>query len=111
MSTHAALERTPRPAAAATLSVAGPGVAALLTVGLAAILCAVGFAADSGLQVGRTTPAEMALILGGGLAVWGAVLLAPRRERLWGVGPLAAMVALAALTAVSITWAAQPSDA
>jgi tetratricopeptide (TPR) repeat protein len=111
LSTHAALEHTPRPAAAATLSVSGAGVSALLTVGLAAILCAVGFAADSGLQVGRTTPAEMALILGGGLAVSGAVLLAPRRERLWGVGPLAAMVALAALTAVSITWAAQPSDA
>ena len=111
MSTRAALEHTPPPAGAATLSVAGPGAGALLTVGLAAILCAVGFAADSGLQVGRTTPAEMAIILGGGLAVAGAALLAPRRERLWGTATVAAMVALAVLTAVSITWAAQPSDA
>jgi hypothetical protein len=111
LSTPAALERTSRPAAAAKLSVAGAGGGALLTIGLAAILCAVGFAADSGLQVGRATPAEMALILGGGVAVSGAALLAPRRARLWGAGPLAAMVALAVLTAVSITWAAQPSDA
>jgi hypothetical protein len=111
LSTHATLEHPSRPAAPATPSVPGAGVGALLTVGLAAILCAVGFAADSGLQVGRTTPTEMALILGGAIAVAGAVLLAPRRERLWGAGPLAAMLALAVLTAVSITWAAQPSDA
>jgi O-antigen ligase len=109
LSTRAALEhRTP---GATTLSVRAPGVGALLTVGLAAILCAVAVTADSGLQVGRTTPAELALILGGGAAVAGAVLLAPRRERLWGSGPLAGLVALAVLTALSITWAAQPADA
>jgi hypothetical protein len=112
LSTHAALEnhRT-RPPSVATLSVSSPGVNALLTVGLAAILCALAFVADGGLQIGRTTPAEMGLILGGGLAVSGAVLLAPRRARLWGSGPLAMLVALAVLTALSITWAAQPADA
>jgi O-antigen ligase len=98
-----------------TLSVPAPEprdpANALLTVGLAAILCAVAVTADSGLQVARTTPAEMSLILGGGVAVAGAALLAPRRERLWGGGTLAALVALAVLTALSITWAAQPSDA
>ena len=104
MSTHAALEHhRSRSPGVATLSVASPGVNALLTVGLAAILCALAFVADGGLQIGRTTPAEMGLILGGGLAVSGAVLLAPRREHLWGVGPLALLVALAVLTAVSIT--------
>ncbi len=110
MSTPAALEyRTS--GGATTLRLSSPAVDALLTVGLAAILCAVALAADSGLQVGRTTPAEMGLILGGGLAVAGAALLAPRRERLWGSGSLAAMVALAVLTALSIMWAAQPADA
>ena len=97
--------------APAPVRVAGPATGALLTAGLAAILCAVGFGADSGLQLGRTTPVEMGLILGGGLAVAGAVLLVPRPARIWGAGPLIAMLALAVLTAVSITWAAQPSDA
>lgn len=109
MSSHAALD-LPAPGVTA-LSVWRPGINALLSVGLAAILCAVAVAADSGLQVARTTPAEMGLLLGGGLAVAGAALLAPRRERLWGAGTLAALAALAVLTALSITWAAQPSDA
>jgi tetratricopeptide (TPR) repeat protein len=110
LSTHAALERS-RTAGVAALSVPSAGVTTLLTVGLAAILCAIAFVADGGLQIGRTTPAEMGLILGGGLAVSGAVLLAAPRERLWGSGPLALLVALAVLTALSITWAAQPADA
>jgi tetratricopeptide (TPR) repeat protein len=110
LSTRAAVDSS-RPPGVAALSVPRPGADALVTIGLAAILCAIAFAADGGLQIGRTTPAEMGLILGGGLAVSGAVLLAPRRERLWGSGSLALLLALAVLTAVSIMWAAQPSDA
>ena len=83
----------------------------LLTAGLAAIICAVAFVADGGLRVGRTTPAEIGLVLGGGVAVCGALLLAPRRERVWGLGPLLLLLALAVLTALSITWAANPSEA
>ena len=108
MSTHAALEDTRRVGA---LSVPTPAVQTLLTAGLAAVICAVAFAADGGLNVGRTTPAEIALVFGGGLAVAAALLMAPRRERLWGVGPLAALLGLAILTALSITWAANPSEA
>ena len=108
MSTHAALEE---PGRVGALSVPTPAVQTLLTVGLAAIVCAVAFSADGGLNVGRTTPAEIGLVLGGGAAVAGALLLAPRRERLWGTGPLGLLLALAALTALSITWAANPSDA
>jgi tetratricopeptide (TPR) repeat protein len=108
LSTRAALERQGRVGA---VSVPTPAVHTLLTAGLAAIICAVAFVADGGLQVGRTTPAEMGLILGGGVAVSGALLLAPRRERLWGIGPLALLLALAVLTALSITWAASPSEA
>jgi tetratricopeptide (TPR) repeat protein len=110
LSTHVALDSS-RPPGVAALSVPSPGVNVLVTVGLAAILCAIAFVADGGLQIGRTTPAEMVLLLGGGAAVSGAVLLAPRRERLWGGGPLALLVALGVLTAMSITWAAQPADA
>jgi tetratricopeptide (TPR) repeat protein len=107
LSTPAALERRP---SAGTLSVPGLQAQPLLTTGLAAILCAVAFTADGGLQIGRTTPAEMALMAGGGLAVAGSLLLAPRRERLWGAWPLLLMLALAGLTALSITWAANPAD-
>ncbi len=107
MSTPAALERR---SSAGTLSVPGLQAQPLLTTGLAAILCAVAFSADGGLQLGRTTPAEIGLIAGGGLAVAGSLLLAPRRERLWGGWSVALLLALAALTAASITWAANPSD-
>jgi tetratricopeptide (TPR) repeat protein len=107
LSTPAALERRP---SAGTLSVPGLQAQPLLTTGLAAILCAVAFSADGGLALGRTTPAEIGLIASGGLAVAGSLLLAPRRERLWGAGPLALMLALAVLTALSIAWAANPSD-
>ena len=41
----------------------------------------------------------------------GALLLAPRPARLWGIEPLALLLALALLTALSITWAASPSEA
>ena len=108
MSTRAALEDHRR---AEALSVPTPAAHTLLTVGLAALICALAFVAEGGLRVGRTTPAELALILGGGGAVAGALLLAPRRERLWGAGPLALLLALAVLTALSITWAASPSEA
>jgi tetratricopeptide (TPR) repeat protein len=108
LSTPAALESQARVGA---VSVPTPAVQTLLTAGLAAIICAVAFVADGGLQVGRTTPAELALVLGGGVAVSGALLLAPRRERLWGIGPLALLLALGVLTALSITWAASPSEA
>ncbi|HWC27710.1 MAG TPA: O-antigen ligase family protein [Solirubrobacteraceae bacterium] len=108
MSTHAALEDQRRVGA---LSVPTPAVQTLLTAGLAAFICAIAFVADGGLQIGRTTRAELALILGGGAAVATALLLAPRRERIWGIGPLALLLALAALTALSITWAASPAEA
>ncbi|MGH2841700.1 MAG: O-antigen ligase family protein, partial [Solirubrobacteraceae bacterium] len=107
MSSHAALDDP----SARTLSVPRPGLHALLAIGLAAILCAIAFVADGGLSLGRTTPVEMALLLGGGLAISGAVVLAPRRERAWGIVPIALFLVLAGVTAVSVTWAANPSDA
>jgi hypothetical protein len=108
LSTHAALEDRGRVGA---LSVPTPAVHTLLTAGLAAIVCAVAFVADGGLRVGRTTPAEIGLVLGGGVAVCGALLLAPRRGRIDGLGALALLLALAVLTGLSITWAANPSEA
>jgi len=80
-------------------------------VGLAAILSAIAFAARGGLSLGAATPIEIGLIVAGGFAVCGAIVLAPRREPLWGIAPLVLLLAFAALTALSITWAANPSDA
>ena len=108
MSTPAALEKRAR---VGTLSVPGLSAQPLLTTGLAALVCAVAFSADSGLQLARTTPSEIGLTLLGGAAVAGSLLLAPRRERVWGAGTVALMLALAVLTALSMTWAANPSDA
>jgi tetratricopeptide (TPR) repeat protein len=108
LSTPAAFDEHAR---VGTLSVPGLTAQPLLTTGLAAIICAVAFAADGGLQLGRTTPVEIGLILGGGLTVGGALLLAPRRERLWGGWSLLALLALAVLTALSLSWAANPADA
>jgi O-antigen ligase len=108
LSTHAALEDPQR---AAALSVPTPTVQGLLTTGLAAIICAVAFVAQGGLSLDHTAPAEVGLTLGGGLAIVGALLLAPRRERPWGIGPVLLLLAFAALTGLSITWAASPSDA
>jgi hypothetical protein len=108
LSTHAALDDPRRVSA---LSVPTAAAQTLLTAGLAAVICLIAFTAEGGLRVGRTTPAEIGLILGGGAAVCGALLLAPRRERFWGGGPLALLLALAVLTALSITWAATPSEA
>ena len=108
MSTHAALED---PGRVGALSVPTPAVQSLLTVGLAAIVCAIAFSADGGLNIARTTPAEIGLVVGGGIVVAGALLLAPRRERLWGADSLGLLIALAVLTALSITWAATPSEA
>jgi len=107
LSSHAALDRP----AVAALSVRRPGPQALLTVGLGAILSAIAFTAQGGLALGRTAPIEMGLIVAGGLSVCGALVLAPRRERAWGMAPLTLLLALAALTALSIGWAAEPSDA
>ncbi|MEY2516576.1 MAG: hypothetical protein QOJ89_3934, partial [bacterium] len=108
MSSPAALDDRVR---VGTLTVPGLEAQPLLTGGLAAIICAIAFAAGGGLQLGRAAPAEIALVVGGGVVVCGSLLLAPRRQRLWGLAPLALLIALAALTALSITWAANPSDA
>jgi hypothetical protein len=107
LSSHAALDQPH----VRTLSLARPGLQGLVAIGLAAILCAIAFVADGGLSIGRTTPVEMALLLGSGLAISGAVVLAPRREHVWGIAPIALFLLLAGLTAISVMWAANPSDA
>ena len=93
----------PRPGRAA----AGP----LTTLGIALLLCVIAFGAHGGLLLGRTTVAELILVVLGAAACVTAILLAPPGARVHGAGALLAFGGLAALSAVSITWAFQPSDA
>ena len=83
----------------------------LTTLGIAALVCVIAFGATGGLSLGPATLVELLLVLLGGAACLAAIVLAPRGQRVHGAGALAAFTGLAALTAVSISWAIQPNDA
>lgn len=108
MSSRVAL---PEPRRLGALSLPRIGTQTALTVGLGALLAAIAFAADGGLRLGPTTLVEMALVLLGGAVVAGALLLTGRPQRAWGVGTLSLLVAVAALTALSVVWAVNPAEA
>lgn len=87
-----------------------PGPELLFGAALTAALTAVALRGGGGLSLNSTTKVEMALdVVGGLLAVLAALAVGVRR--LWGGATIALFAALAILTAVSITWAVQPSDA
>jgi tetratricopeptide (TPR) repeat protein len=87
------------------------GAVALTTLGVGALLSAIAFVAGGGQSLASTTRVEMALLLLGGLAVAATIVLAPKGTRVRGGLPLALLVALAALAALSISWAVQPANA
>jgi O-Antigen ligase len=74
---------------------------------LGVALAGVAFGAGGGTQLDRTTITEVLLIVLSGALVIGAVLFAPRGP-LYGGSALAAFGALAAVTALSITWSITP---
>ena len=75
----------------------------------AAVACLVTFYATGGLNLKTMTYTEMALTLGASAIVVWALLRAPggRRDGFW---PLALLLALTALTALSIAWSVQPDE-
>ncbi len=77
---------------------------------VAAIACLIALYAKGGLKLSTLTPTEMALTLGGGAVVAGAILLAPARTRLLGMWPLALLLAFTGLSALSVAWSVQPDD-
>jgi hypothetical protein len=79
-------------------------VAALL---VGAVLAGVAFGAAGGTQIGRTTVVEVVVVLLGGLLVAAAVVWG-RRGPIHGAVSLFLFAALAALTALSVTWAVVP---
>jgi O-Antigen ligase len=87
-----------------------PAAELLFGVALAAALAAVGLRAGGGLSLGSTTKVGLALDIAGGLLAALAALAVSAR-RMWGGLTIASFAVLTVLTALSITWAIQPSDA
>jgi hypothetical protein len=82
-----------------------------ISVAIGAVIAAVCFGATGGLNLGSATTAEMALTLGSGALVVGAISLeTAQRAKLWGIACALAIFALAAFTALSVAWSAEPSD-
>jgi hypothetical protein len=82
----------------------------LVTLLLGAILAAVAFSTGGGGALDATTVPEIVLTLLGAVTVAVATVLAPPGQRLWGGITLALFAALAALTAISITWSIDPAS-
>jgi hypothetical protein len=90
-----------------------PRVAAepLATVAFGAVLAAIALQGGGGLQLGRLTKVELEIDAVAGALVAAAIIVGGHTRRLWGAVTLALMGALVVLTALSITWAVEPSGA
>lgn len=86
------------------------GALAATTTGLAGLLCFATFEAGGGLQLEAMTVVEIVLTLLSALVVVGALLIAPRGTRAYGAWPAALLLALTALTAVSVGWSVAPDS-
>jgi O-antigen ligase len=82
----------------------------VLAIGIAAVLCLITFYAKGGLTLETMTVTEMALTSAAGLGIGLAVLFAPARQRLYGAWSIGLLLALAALTALSVVWSVQPDE-
>jgi tetratricopeptide (TPR) repeat protein len=83
----------------------------LATVAFAAVLAAIAFEGGGGLQLGPVTKVEMAVDIVAGVLASAAVVVGGYTRRLWGGLTLVLMAALVVVTALSISWAVEPSEA
>src|SRR5919201_4492477 len=81
-----------------------------VTLGVAVVLATIAFVGNGGLQLGSSTLVEIGVIGISALLVAAALVLVGFRAALHGGATLAAFVALAGLTALSILWSLYPSD-
>lgn len=95
--------------AAASIAAPSRGARTAATLLFAAAFAAVAFVARGGLDVGRTTVVEMVLTVVCTAIAACALVVAPLRSRFWGGATLAALILLAAWTAVSVSWSIEPS--
>jgi O-antigen ligase len=82
----------------------------LLTLAIAAVFCWITFYAKGGLSPASMTTTEIALTLAAGLLVAVGAILSPAGRPLYGLWPIALLLAFAALTTISIVWSVQPED-
>jgi O-Antigen ligase/Tetratricopeptide repeat len=83
---------------------------AAVTWGVALAIAAVSFGASGGLALERTTWTEIALMLAGAALVAAALLTRRIAPPFYGGVALLGLTALAAYTALSITWSLSPGD-
>jgi tetratricopeptide (TPR) repeat protein len=102
--------RPPARARRLTSGVPRPPAPAVFGAALTAVLVAIGLRGGGGTALAPTTTVEICLLLGGGLLACGAVLAHDRRP-LHGATAVVLFAVLAALTATSILWAVEPSEA
>src|SRR5262245_38329084 len=81
-----------------------------VVLGVAAILAAIAFIGNGGLQLGSSTVVEIGVILIAAALVAAAVILIGVRAAVHGSAALMALAGLAALTLFSILWSLYPSD-
>jgi Flp pilus assembly protein TadD len=86
------------------------GSIAACTLALAGLLCFTTFEAGGGLQLESMTVVEIVLTLLSAVVVAGALLLAPRGTRPYGAWATGFLLALTALTAVSVGWSVAPDS-
>ncbi len=75
---------------------------------IAAVLCAISFYAKGGLNLESMTATEMALTIASGLVLAFAAVTLRGGSPAYGLWPALLLIALAALTALSIVWSVQP---
>jgi hypothetical protein len=85
-----------------------PAAAALPTLLVAGVLCLIAFVAGGGLSLGTMTPLEIGLTLGCGTAIAAAVALTPASRPAYGLWSVGLLLALAALSALSVVWSVAP---
>ena len=82
-----------------------------ITIAVGGLLGWLAIYTGGGQSLGTKTTSELVLLLGGGAIVVAALLLAPAGTRAPGTLTVVLLAALAILTAISVAWAVNPSDA
>ncbi|MSW85015.1 MAG: hypothetical protein F2832_09790 [Actinobacteria bacterium] len=101
----------PAAPAARRLTLSPAAISALLVVGLGAALTLVAFQGDGGLQLSRTVPLSIGILIVSGLLCALALLGGRPARRPWGLLPLVLFGAWTALTGASVIWAVDSSTA
>ena len=98
----------PRPAPSGRSGLRRPDATVWGALLVCGVLCLITFYAKGGLTLETMTATEMGLTIGGGVLFAASVLTLPATRRRYGSWTLGAMLALTALTALSIAWSVAP---